>query len=173
MWVSHDRYLLERVTDQQFALIGGKVRHLPGGVQDYLDMVEAIKNGKGLPADTPGFAGTGSSSAKSGKGKAAAVNAAASLPQSAFADSPRQEPITVRTPPEAHWRFHEASKRVNAIERKLAKVEEQKADLEAQMAAHDPSDYEGLNKLNEQLTAVNTESDDLEAEWLELSEQLE
>ena len=33
--------------------------------------------------------------------------------------------------------------------------------------------YEGLNKLNEQLTAVNTESDDLEAEWLELSEQLE
>ena len=37
--VSHDRYLLERVTDQQFALIGGKVRHLPGGVQDYLDMV--------------------------------------------------------------------------------------------------------------------------------------
>lgn len=52
------------------------------------------------------------------------------------------------------------------------KLEEQKADLEAQMAAHDPSDYEGLNKLNEQLTAVNTK-DDLEAEWLELSEQLE
>ena len=42
-----------------------------------------------------------------------------------------------------------------------------------QMASHDPSDYEGLNKLNEQLTAVNSESDDLEAEWLELSEQLE
>ena len=41
------------------------------------------------------------------------------------------------------------------------------------MAAHDPSDYEGLNKLNEQLTAVNTESDNPEAEWLELSEQLE
>ena len=62
---------------------------------------------------------------------------------------------------------------MNAIERKLAKLEEQKADLEAPMVAHGPSDYEGLNKLNEQLTAVNTESDDLEAEWLELSEQLE
>jgi len=36
--VSHDRYLLERVTDQQFALIGGKVRHLPGGVADFLAM---------------------------------------------------------------------------------------------------------------------------------------
>ena len=39
--VSHDRYLLERVTDQQFALLNGKVVHLPGGVQDYLDMVES------------------------------------------------------------------------------------------------------------------------------------
>ena len=174
--VSHDRYLLERVTDQQFALIGGKVRHLPGGVQDYLDMVEAIKNGKGLPADTPGFAGTGSSSAKSGKGKAAAVNAAASLPQSASRMAPSSEGANNgedSTSKLTGKAFHEASKRVNAIERKLAKLEEQKADLEAQMAAHDPSDYEGLNKLNEQLTAVNTESDDLEAEWLELSEQLE
>lgn len=162
--------------DQQFALIGGKVRHLPGGVQDYLDMVEAIKNGKGLPADTPGFAGTGSSSAKSGKGKAAAVNAAASLPQSASRIAPSSEGANNgedSTSKLTGKAFHEASKRVNAIERKLAKLEEQKADLEAQMAAHDPSDYEGLNKLNEQLTAVNTESDDLEAEWLELSEQLE
>ena len=174
--VSHDRYLLERVTDQQFALLGGKVRHLPGGVQDYLDMVEAIKNGKGLPADTPGFAGTGSSSAKSGKGKAAAVNAAASLPQSASRTAPSSEGANNgedSTSKLTGKAFHEASKRVNAIERKLAKLEEQKTELEAQMAAHDPSDYEGLNKLNEQLTAVNTESDDLEAEWLELSEQLE
>ena len=174
--VSHDRYLLERVTDQQFALIGGKVRHLPGGVQDYLDMVEAIKNGKGLPADTPGFAGTGSSSAKSGRGKAAAVNVAASLPQSTSRTAPSSEGANNgedSTSKLTGKAFHEASKRVNAIERKLAKLEERKTELEAQMAAHDPSDYEGLNKLNEQLTAVNTESDNLEAEWLELSEQLE
>ena len=174
--VSHDRYLLERVTDQQFALIGGKVRHLPGGVQDYLDMVEAIKNGKGLPADTPGFAGTGNSSAKSGRGKAAAVNVAASLPQSASRTAPSSEGANNgedSTSKLTGKAFHEASKRVNAIERKLAKLEERKTELEAQMAVHDPSDYEGLNKLNEQLTAVNTESDNLEAEWLELSEQLE
>ncbi len=49
--------------------------------------------------------------------------------------------------------FHEASKRVSAIDRKLAKLEEQKADLEQQMAAHDPSDYEGLGKLNDQLSS--------------------
>ena len=34
--VTHDRYLMERVTDHQFALIDGKVRHLPGGVDEYL-----------------------------------------------------------------------------------------------------------------------------------------
>lgn len=165
--VSHDRYLLERVTDQQFALIGGKVRHLPGGVQDYLDMVEDLKNGKGLPEDKAGFAGTGGSSAKRGaQGKG---SAAESLPQSTSSEGSQDS----AEPKLSGKAFHEASKRVNAIERKLAKLEERKSDLEAQMASHDPSDYEGLNKLNEQLTAVNGESDDLEAEWLELSEQLE
>ena len=165
--VSHDRYLLERVTDQQFALIGGKVRHLPGGVQDYLDMVEDLKNGKGLPEDRAGFAGTGGSSAKRGaQGKG---SAAESVPQSTSSEGTQDS----AEPKLSGKAFHEASKRVNAIERKLAKLEEQKSDLEAQMASHDPSDYEGLNKLNEQLTAVNGESDDLEAEWLELSEQLE
>ncbi len=165
--VSHDRYLLERVTDQQFALIGGKVRHLPGGVQDYLDMVEDLKNGKGLPEDRAGFAGTGGSSAKRGaQGKG---SAAESLPQSTSSEGAQDS----AEPKLSGKAFHEASKRVNAIERKLAKLEERKSDLEAQMASHDPSDYEGLNKLNEQLTAVNGESDDLEAEWLELSEQLE
>jgi ATP-binding cassette subfamily F protein uup len=34
--VSHDRYFIERVTDQQYAILGGKLRHLPGGVDEYL-----------------------------------------------------------------------------------------------------------------------------------------
>ncbi len=36
--VSHDRYLLERVTDQQYAVLDGHLRHLPGGVDEYLRM---------------------------------------------------------------------------------------------------------------------------------------
>jgi len=37
--VTHDRYLLERVTDMQFALLGdGHLRHLPGGVDEYLKL---------------------------------------------------------------------------------------------------------------------------------------
>ncbi len=34
--VSHDRYLLERVTDQQYAILDGRLRHLPGGVDEFL-----------------------------------------------------------------------------------------------------------------------------------------
>ena len=34
--VSHDRYLIERVTDQQYAVVDAHLRHLPGGVDQYL-----------------------------------------------------------------------------------------------------------------------------------------
>ncbi|WP_349427983.1 ABC-F family ATP-binding cassette domain-containing protein [Microbacterium sp. LWS13-1.2] len=34
--VSHDRYFIERVTDQQYAILDGHLRHLPGGVDEYL-----------------------------------------------------------------------------------------------------------------------------------------
>lgn len=36
--VSHDRYLLERVTDNQYAILDGRLRHLPGGVDEYLQL---------------------------------------------------------------------------------------------------------------------------------------
>lgn len=46
--VSHDRYLLERVTDQQYAIIDGHLRHLPGGVDEYL-RIAAHTAGSGRP----------------------------------------------------------------------------------------------------------------------------
>lgn len=38
--VSHDRYLVERITDQQYAIIDGRLRHLPGGMDEYLRLRE-------------------------------------------------------------------------------------------------------------------------------------
>ncbi|WP_412030642.1 ABC-F family ATP-binding cassette domain-containing protein [Bifidobacterium tsurumiense] len=148
--VSHDRYLLERVTDQQFALIGGKIRHLPGGVDDYLDMVERLRNGGSLEGD------------------------GSVLPDASVSED-QDEPIRSDSGEQklSGKAFHEASKRVSAIERKLAKLEESKESLESQMASHDPSDFEGLNDLNQQLNAVNEEVESLEGEWMELAEQLE
>jgi len=42
--VSHDRYFLERVTDQQFAILDQRLRHLPGGVDEYLRLQAASDN---------------------------------------------------------------------------------------------------------------------------------
>lgn len=44
--VSHDRYLMERVTDDQFALIDGKLTHCPRGVDEYLELLEESRAAK-------------------------------------------------------------------------------------------------------------------------------
>ncbi|MBI0086973.1 MULTISPECIES: ATP-binding cassette domain-containing protein [Bifidobacterium] len=137
--VSHDRYLLERVTDQQFALINGKVVHLPGGVQDYLDMVESADR---EAADAPS-----QTSAK----------------ETGDPNQAKAERVARRN----------LSKQASAIERKLAKLADQRKELERQMAEHDPGDYQGLNELNSKLKDLTEQSDQLEEEWLTIGEELE
>ena len=60
-----------------------------------------------------------------------------------------------------------------SIERKLAKLADQRKDLERQMAEHDPGDYQGLNELNSKLKDLTGQSDQLEEEWLTIGEELE
>ncbi|TDL43896.1 ABC-F family ATP-binding cassette domain-containing protein [Microbacterium oleivorans] len=50
--VSHDRYFMERVTDQQYAVMGGGLRHLPGGIEEYLRLRASQPQATG--AATPG-----------------------------------------------------------------------------------------------------------------------
>ncbi|MBW3082755.1 ABC-F family ATP-binding cassette domain-containing protein [Bifidobacterium phasiani] len=202
--VSHDRYLLERVTDQQFALIGGKVRHLPGGVDDYLRMTEDIKAGRdpfagagtggaGAPGGAQrggrggrdgangdgGAAGAGGATgaggfAGAGSAGAGTVGGNGAAGASGDSDGATQVAASRAASPKLTGKaFHEASKRVAQIERRLAKLEAEKDGLEARMAAHDPSDYAGLNEMNTRLQAIAEETEPLELEWMELSEQLE
>src|SRR4051794_41160690 len=64
--VSHDRYLLERICDRQVALLGdGRVRDLPGGVEEYLTLRRASLSADG-PRTSPapdGYPGAGGPSA--------------------------------------------------------------------------------------------------------------
>ncbi|MBA8794422.1 ATPase subunit of ABC transporter with duplicated ATPase domains [Friedmanniella endophytica] len=48
---THDRYLLERVTDQQYAVIDGHLRHLPGGVDQYLQLSAERRSRGSNPSD--------------------------------------------------------------------------------------------------------------------------
>jgi ATP-binding cassette subfamily F protein uup len=65
--VSHDRYFLERVTDQQYAILGGRLRHLPGGVEEYLRLRERERGASpatekatdAAPAASPALSGPG------------------------------------------------------------------------------------------------------------------
>ena len=58
--VSHDRYFMERVTDQQYAILDGRLRHLPGGVDEYLRL---RRDGVGRPS--PGARDTAAAPAAS------------------------------------------------------------------------------------------------------------
>ena len=140
--VSHDRYLMERVTDQQYAVIDGSFRHLPGGVDEYLALSAA---------------GAGGSAAGS-----AQVRAASSAQASAEPDTPKISGAELRA----------AQKESGAIERRLAKLATEQEKLSEQMSAHDASDYAGLAALGEQQQTLQDEIDELEMRWLELSELL-
>lgn len=150
--VSHDAYLLERVTDYQFAIFDGKIRHLPGGVDDYFALLE----GKEI-VDNPisgGIVSTGNESV---------LTSAGVQTQSSHTADDKAARIAKR----------EASKRMSAIERKIAKLQDEQKQLEEQMAAHNPSDFVGLNEINMQVEAVRSHIDELEMEWLEKSEIVE
>ena len=68
--VSHDRYFVERVTDQQYAIIDGRLRHLPGGVDEYLLLRSADRAAEAGAKATPDAA------TEAAKASAAEVRAA-------------------------------------------------------------------------------------------------
>lgn len=62
--VSHDRYLLERVTDQQYAIIDGRLRHMPGGVDEYLQLPKPVSSTEQKPVAAETAEATGISAAE-------------------------------------------------------------------------------------------------------------
>lgn len=70
--VSHDRYLIERVTDQQYAVMDGGMRHLPRGVDQYLEIRAAANKGSNTDDNR---SSTGASPKKSSLGGADLRNA--------------------------------------------------------------------------------------------------
>jgi len=65
--VSHDRYLIERVTDNQYAVSDGGFHHLPGGVDQYLELRKRQVAGGSFTAD----AASPTSATAKGSGKPA------------------------------------------------------------------------------------------------------
>ena len=148
--VSHDRYLLERVTDNQYALLGdGRLRHLTGGVDQYLALRAAS-----LSASTnnhPTSAAIDSEPA----------SAAGSL-QNASPQKPKLGGAQLR----------DAQKNLARVERALEKTSLEESALHQDMAVHDQNDFAGLAALAERQNTLNAKRAGLEVEWLETSELL-
>ncbi len=77
--VSHDRYLLERVTDQQYAIFDGRLRHLPGGVDEYLRLrreqakTRDTRKAASRPAATDDASGMSSAERRAAQKEVAAI----------------------------------------------------------------------------------------------------
>ncbi len=151
--VSHDRYLMERVTDQQYAVLDGGLRHLPRGVDEYVEIQRARRSATG------GIGTFGPDSATS-VGTFPAESAASGASVGTYAQLDGAERRAVQ-------------KELNATERRMAKVAELIEGMQHEMFMHDQSDYAGLAKLNEKLKELHAETEELEEKWLELGEQLQ
>lgn len=150
--VSHDRYLLERVTDHQVALLGdGKLHALPGGVEQYLAIRE-----QGQREDS-----------------STSPRAQADVAQSPLASEAK---ASSRLKGAAR---HAAQKEANRIERRVEKLRAQCAQVEEQLAqlgaavARDSGAIEELEKVSVEHSALLAQIDELEEAWLEAAELLD
>ena len=140
--VSHDRYLVERVTDQQYAVMDGALRHLPRGVDQYLELRTQQQRQ--------------AASVQQGTSAVVAAEPAAGSAGSA----PKLSGAELRN----------AQKEYAAIERKTAKQNLEIERLRREMGEHDALDYAGVAALATRLTAIEAEIAELEHRWLELAE---
>ena len=158
--VSHDRYLLERVTDHQVALLGdGGVRDLPGGVGQYLRLRrDAVKvdDAVRVRGGEPAGRGPGGPARSAGSAGSADPDGDA-RPGLSGADRRRAQKNLARI----ERRLDRAGQAVDALHGRLEAV------------SADPTRADELAGLGRQLAAAQTSRAELETQWLEAAEVLE
>ena len=147
--VTHDRYLMERVTDDQYALIGGKLRHCPRGVDEYLELLDERNQ---LAASGRTFADV------TGQGAAARVQQGAS---SKTSDSGY-----------TNAELREMKKRLASLNKKMGTAARKVEDKQAEMDGAGPTDFVRLGELQAELDELRAAKEALEDEWLELADAL-
>jgi len=171
--VSHDRYLLERVTDHQVALLGdGHLRDLPGGIDEYLrlrhHMEAADQAAPGGRADAAPSGGNAAASAGRTSGSAqptATARTSGSSGTAATADE-------ATAPSAAEQRT--ARKEMARLERQLAKASARIEKLHAELAAASAGgDVDALTRLAAEAREAEEQHTALEEEWLVAAEVAE
>ena len=148
--VTHDRYLMERVTDNQYALINGKIRHLPRGVDEYLELVGRTTDERG-----------GVVSASSGKANAP-KQSSASTGEQAVGVASKLSGGEIRA----------LQKTMASAERKMDTLHGKIEGIHQAMTEVDPSDYVKLGDMQKEIKEIEAQIEALEEEWMEAAEAL-
>lgn len=164
--VSHDRYLMERVTDDQFALIEGKVVHVPRGVDEYLELLEdrahAKQNGGSSSA-------AGSSSRGSGKGNTAGKGSAQSGGTRDASSGAKDSSGSVLSAAQAR----DIRKKLQSLERKMNTAQRKVDEAKQAQLEVGPYDYVALGEAQIKVKECEDRLAALEEEWLEHAAMLE
>ncbi len=148
--VTHDRYLMERVTDNQYALINGKIRHLPRGVDEYLELVGRTTDERG-----------GVVASSSGKASA-----------SKQPSEPVDEQATGAASKLSGGEIRALRKSMASAERKMDTLRGKIEGIHQAMTEVDPSDYVKLGDMQKEIKEIETQIEALEEEWMEAAEAL-
>ncbi|MDP9801210.1 ATPase subunit of ABC transporter with duplicated ATPase domains [Arcanobacterium wilhelmae] len=148
--VSHDRYFLERTTDHQVAVMHHRVRDLPGGVDQYLELREAEI------ADA-GAQGAGSASGSTGSGEV-------SEPTAKKTSDPAKERAAKKT-------MARLERQMGKLTEKIEKLGVTLGDVSASVA--ETGAYDQLAELGREIAELKDEHEALELEWLEAAEEVE
>ena len=148
--VTHDRYLMERVTDNQYALINGKIRHLPRGVDEYLELVGRTTDERG-----------GVVASASGKASASKQPSTSAGEQAAGAASKL-----------SGGEIRALRKSMASAERKMDTLHGKIEGIHQAMTEIDPSDYVKLGDMQKEIKQIEAQIEALEEEWMEAAEAL-
>ena len=143
--VSHDRYLLERISDRQVGLLGdGRLRDLPGGVEEYL----------ALRATT------------------AATAAVAALPlgRDQANQGRSSKPGSIKQSATSTAEAREARKAMARLERQIERLTAEEGRLHAELAAK-AANHTAAMALDKQLRDISAQRETLEEQWLEAAER--
>ncbi|MDS1270375.1 ABC-F family ATP-binding cassette domain-containing protein [Lipingzhangella sp. LS1_29] len=154
--VSHDRYFLERITDQIHGLLGdGGLTMLPGGVDEYLRR-RAQTAAPGQPA-----AGRTAQQRRGHTDGAAPQDGGQAL-AGAEAGSAALSAAEQRT----------VQKEIQRIERQLDRISARESELHTTMAENS-SDYTRMAELDAELRKLQSQRTELEERWLAEAERLD
>ncbi|MGC2449583.1 MAG: ABC-F family ATP-binding cassette domain-containing protein [Candidatus Sulfotelmatobacter sp.] len=165
VFVSHDRYFIDKLATRVFEVGGGKVEIFPGNYEDYLWRKQGGQHVAPTLADVPGMGLVGESAPIAGKSEA--------IPHPTNGDSSNHQATAVETPKKRlnPIKRKQMEDRVHELEVKISSAEDEIARLET--ALQNFVSAEDSQRQSQELDSSKASHAALVGEWEELAAALE